>query len=252
MEVQPTFGNGARVARWPWMLLAMLGCLVGCDHGRPIESVRLASPGFAGMTIAVAPAKNLSGSTDFDPSRFADLMAGALGHAEGILVIPVSRVLGALASQGRETVESPAHALELAGILGADAILVFAVTEYDPYDPPSVGIAAQLYGARPRTGGRALDPVAVSRQAALTASPERRASRGLLAQTQRVFNASHDNVVEEIKRFARRRDANRSAYGWRKYVVSQRDYIRYCCHATLRALLSGPEALALAEGRREP
>ena len=94
------------------------------------------------MTIAVAPALNLSGAADFDPSRFADLMASELSYADGISVIPVSRVLGVLAAQELEKVESQAHAHELVRLLGADAILVFAVTEYDPYDPPSIAISA--------------------------------------------------------------------------------------------------------------
>ena len=111
--------------------------------------------------------------------------------------------------------------------------------EYDPYDPPSVGISAQLYGTRPRRSGT-IDPVALSRQGNLRESDEKGRPKRLLAQTQRVFDASHGNVVDEIKTFAARRDADGSPYGWRRYVVSQQDYIRFCCHATIRALFDSP------------
>jgi hypothetical protein len=190
------------------------------------------------MTIAVAPAINLSGSADFDRDRFADLMASELGYAEGVSVVPVSRVLGLLATQGTDRIESPSHALELARLLGVDAILVFAVTEYDPYDPPSIGIAAQLYGKRRLPDGEALDPVALSQQARLAGATEGRTARRLLAQAERVFDASHEAVVREIQAFASQRGADDSPYGWRKYVVSQQHYIRFCCHATIRTLLS--------------
>lgn len=220
-----------------WMLVAL--CLPGCSSLRNRTIVPLASPVWAGLTIAVAPAINQSGSADFDPNRFADLMASELSHAHGIGVIPVSRVLAVLAAQGLKQVTGPSHAHEVMGLLGADAILVFAVTEYDPFDPPSIGISAQLYGAWPGSNGGAMDPVALSRQTTLTSRQAGGGSRRLLAQMHRVFNASLRSTIREIKVFAADRDGDTSPYGWRKYMVSQQHYIRYCCHATIRALL-GP------------
>ena len=49
--------------------------------------------------------------------------------------------------------------------LGADAILVFAITEYRPYAPPIVGISAQLFGDYADDANAGLDPVRVSRSA---------------------------------------------------------------------------------------
>jgi hypothetical protein len=237
-----------RVRPREWILAAVfsgtLG-LTGCSELKRAEPAMIANPNLGPMTIAVAPALNLSGSTDFDPNRFADLMASELGYAEGIAVIPVSRVLSVLALDGREAVESQAHALELARLLGADAILVFAVTEYDPYAPPSIGLSAQLLGARSRKGGREVDPVALSRQATLAASGSQAPSRGLLGQVQGVFHASHESVVSDIRKFAGQRSADAGPYGWRKYIVSQQHFIRYCCHATVRMLLSGQDGVGL-------
>jgi hypothetical protein len=198
------------------------------------------------MAIAVAPGLNLSGSADFDPARFADLMASELSYADGVSVVPVSRVLGVLAAQGHSGVQSPAHALELTGLLGADAILVFAVTEYDPYDPPSIGISAQLYGKRAGPGGRPLDPVALSRQAHPAPGEPPSPPRSILTQTQQVFDASHESVLADIRRFASFRGGDDSAFGWRKYVVSQQHFIRYCCFATIRSLLNDPAGLVPA------
>ena len=221
----------------------------GCSIRGRVEPARVANRDFGSMTIAVAPAVNLSGSADFDPDRFADLMASELSYAEHISVIPVSRVLAVLAAQGREVVESPAHAHELAGLLGADAMLVFAVTEYDPYAPPSIGISAQLFGKRPGQGGGEVDPVALSRQATLAASSGQGSRGRLLSQTQEVFDASHESVVRDIQGFAERRGADANPYGWRKYVVSQQHFIRYCCYATIRALLAGQDDAVLAGER---
>jgi hypothetical protein len=239
------------------VLLAVCGglCLA---QGRCVEKdlsadpMRVPNPLFGPMTVAVAPALNFSGSSDFDRNRVADLMTSELGHVDGIKVIPVSRVLAVLAQQGRREVGSPSHALEICQRLGADAILVFAVTEYDPYDPPTVGIAAQLYGQVPGRGPEGdLDPILVSRQArAVADSPPAGPSGQPVAQTQRVFNATHDYVVQQIKRFARRRDTQKSPYGWRLYLVSQEHYLRFCCSATLQALLDPSQAGKRAVGRQ--
>lgn len=232
-----------RNVRWrrPWAAVwAMaLGGVVGCVSEKRVEPVMIPNSGLGAMTIAVAPAINVSGSTDFDPNRFADLMASELSHADGISVIPVSRVLSVLAVDGLETVVSPSHALELARRLGADAILVFSVTEYDPYDPPRIGITAQLYGTRAGASSGSLDPVALSRTARLTGADGRAKANGVLSQSQRVFDASHNAIVEDVRRFWQKRHGDASPFGWRRYVVDQRAYIRFCCHATIARLLSG-------------
>jgi hypothetical protein len=198
--------------------------------------VVIENPWPGSMTVAVAPAINLSGSGDFDPNRFADAMARELSYGDRIQVVPVSRVLAALDAQEKAGVESPAHALDLVRLLGVDAILVFAVTDYDAYDPPSIGITGQLYGRRPEPGLGGLDPVALSRQASSGASLAS-AAPGLLAQTQRVFDAAHESIVNEVRSFAEKRVAGRSAYGWRAYLASQEGFIEYCCHAIVESLL---------------
>ncbi len=187
------------------------------------------------MSIAVSPALNHSGSQDFDPLRLADLMASELAQLPGVSVIPLNRVLAQLASEGEERIESPAHALRVMERIGADGIIVFAVTEYDAYYPPVVGLTAQLYSTGLASGG-GFDPVATSRQAA---SFEGGAySQSPRAEYQRVFNGSDDAVKEEIKRFARDRDAEGSPYGWRKFLASQENYWRFCCATTTRELIS--------------
>jgi len=67
-----------------------MAVLVGCRSGSRMEPLSIANPTIGPVTIAVAPALNLSGSADFDPDRFADLMASELSYADGVSVIPVS------------------------------------------------------------------------------------------------------------------------------------------------------------------
>ncbi|MCP4589953.1 MAG: hypothetical protein GY842_04360 [bacterium] len=190
------------------------------------------------MVLAVAPALNFSGGRDFDPSSVADLMASELSHLEGVTVIPVSRVLAVLARQGRQEIGSPSHALEVAEALGADGILVFAVTEYEPYSPPIVGLAAQLYGFRRGGTLGSLDPILVARRARPFAVGTQVSATAPLAQAERVFDATHGEVVGGIRAYAAGRQGL-GPFGWEKYLASQRHYLRYCCHAIIEELASG-------------
>lgn len=248
------FGSSPRRARWKVtgvVLLFGVGLTSACHYSLPVEAKFVPNCLIGRSTIAVAPALNLSGSADFDANRFADLMASELSYADGIRVIPVSRVLGVLAAQGLDRVESARHAGELGEWLGADAVLVFAVTEYDPYDPPSIGISAQLYDSRPRIDlelAGSEDPAELGcGDATLTEQP----AVQVVAETQRVFDAAHGAVVAEIRAFASGRDADDSPYGWRRYVVSQQEFIRFCCHATIHALLTGEDRIVATRGRLE-
>jgi hypothetical protein len=245
MIPRPECGRvGIALAAAAWALASFVA---GCSQ--PPQRLGLANERVGPLTIAVAPALNFSGSSEFDPNAVADIMASELGSVAGVEVIPVSRVLAVLAQQGRREVASPAHARQIVEHLGADAILIFAVTEYDPYHPPVVGIAAQLYGVRRVDAAGGLDPVRISRQACPTAAAATAGEAfGPLAQSERVFDASHDGIEEEVKAFARQRDRGAGPFGWRVYLVSQRHYLRYCCHQTIRQLFETPPGLASARG----
>lgn len=229
------------------VMVAACGVASGCNSREkaPVTE-RIRNPWLGPMRVAVAPALNYSGRFDFDPDIVADLMASELAAVNGLEVLPVSRTLAVLASQQRPAVESPAHAVEIAEALGADALLVFAITEYNPYDPPVVGIAAQLYG-RPGLRVESLDPVALSRSAQGGAVSGVAAADVPLAQASRVYNAAHESVAEAVREYAARRDADRSPFGENRYFVSQRHYLRFCCHATIKELVQSrvaPDAVA--------
>jgi hypothetical protein len=215
--------------------LVVLAAAGGCDSfrlGAEDEQV----PRFPdGIRVAVAPALNFSGSSDFDPMRVADLMASELGGFPGVAVIGVNRVTAILAEQGLDGVQSPEHALELCDRLGADAIVVFAITEYDAYTP-CVGMAAQLYGESP--SGPVLDPVAISRMARPFPVIAHGDARRPIGQVQRVFNAAHESVQDDVRAYARTREAYESPHGWRKYLASQEWYLRYCCYSVGRDLMA--------------
>jgi hypothetical protein len=123
--------------------------------------------------------------------------------------------------------------VEVCSRLGADRILVFAITEFEPYTP-TVGIAAQMYGLH-RTSVN-IDPVATSRMA--RPFPVMREERHRpWSQVQRTFNGEHEAVQYELRDYAESRGEDESPYGWRRFLASQRLYLRFCCFAVARELM---------------
>jgi len=216
-----------------YVLLIAFGLAVGLNHSCSRQEMTLVDVNRP-MTLAVSPALNHSGSQDFDPLRVADLMASELAQLPGVRVIPLNRVLAQLESEGRTRIESAGQALQVTDRVGADAMLVFAVTEYDPYLPPVVGISAQLYGTG-LGGYQGIDPITASRQARPVHSAVHPAKPH--GEYQRVFLGSDERVHDEIRDFARQRDADHSPYGWKRYLASQEEYLRFCCHVTARELI---------------
>lgn len=201
-----------------------------------------------GSLWVVAPVLNLSGSRDIDVLAATDIAVSELSQLRGGGVLPTNRVLSVLASMGLQEVRTPEEAAELASRSGAEAVVVLAITEYDPYDPPTVGLIGQVY--RPvHGGGEVEDPVTVSRRGLGDESPVLASWPGRPeAQLQRVYRASDGAVMERLRRYAEVRAAGGSPYGWREYLVRQDLYLRFCAHALLSEL-TGLRAWRAADGR---
>jgi len=238
-------GRRSQAGGWVWASVLLCGLLLGCSQSRDQQEAEQVGPTPPGTRIAVAPALNFSGSCDFDPVKVADLMASELSSLPGLGVIGVNRVLAILAEQGVDRIQSPEHALAVCDRLGAHGMLVFAITEYDSYKPV-VGMAAQLYGPHPP--GPALDPVAASRMARPFPVPATAEATRPWAQLQRVFNGSHQAVQREVRRYAEPRGEDDSPYGWRRYLVSQTEFLRYCCFTVADGLMRQQQESDAAAG----
>jgi hypothetical protein len=209
--------------------LAASGCAE--QHPPPPEPAR------PPLVLVLAPVLNLSGSDAFDALRVTDLIASEVQAFPGVQVVPVNRALSELVQHGKENVESAADAVGLAQALGADGTLVAAVTEYNPYYPPVVGLVMQWYpadGARPGGGARRDAGDGALAGASRRGLPRWGATPVL--QVQRVFDASDEEVVEHVRKYAGRKDRHASPYGWERYVKSQELYVRYCGWSLFRTM----------------
>jgi hypothetical protein len=234
----------------PGRLLGLALMLAGCQQ--PQESNPQPLSGVVPLTVAVGPAMNLSGSTDFDPVQVGDIMASELTRVHGVRVVGVNRVLAMMTELGLRELRGPEDVLELTDRLGVDGILVFAITEYDPYSPPVVGFAAQLYLAGVNQDPTAFDPVSTSRSAIAVAYPADEQVLNPAAEVQYVFDGADNQTAAELRSFARQRRADRSPYAWRKYLASQQHFLRFCCASVAQDLVAqveqAPAMMATSRG----
>lgn len=234
------------VHRFPPWLLAIFALaallLAGCGSKPPVDT-HLVSPYPASRVVAIAPFMNQSGSQDVDSLAVSDIFFSELQMVRGFQVLPVNRTLQAMVALKMRTLNGPADVLRLAEFLGADMIFVGAVTAYDPYNPPMVGLAVQLYalpGSGPQSVGGGVNPVALGRAGRPfpasgdldDSDPNRPRS-----QINEVFNASHNIVQKQVRDFAEIRGADNSPLGWQLYVKSAPHYLRFCCHRAIRDVL---------------
>ncbi len=186
----------------------------------------------------MAPVLNLSGSQDFDQLHVTDVIASEFQAVGNMTVIPVNLALAELVRSGRTTVETPEDAVALAQTFSADATIVTAITEYDPYDPPRVGMVMQWYEARPQRSSGGFRPVQASRasRSGEAQLSEYEQPAGPRWQVQRVFDAADERVLDQIRDFAEKRDGHNSPFGYRKYVKSQELYVHYCGAALIKTI----------------
>jgi hypothetical protein len=206
------------------LIFSTVTALAGCAQRNPTGP----SPHPTPRVLALAPVLNLSGSQDFDPLKLTDLIASEFLSFEGFAVVPVNLTLAELERRGKRAVETPEDAIALASALGADATVVVAVTEYNPYYPPVVGLIMQWYSAKPDDGPVSFGTEASPNAGTVAVELSDHRNFGPCRQIQRVFNAADEKTLSEVRAYAAKREGHDSPYAWRKYVQSQELYVRYC------------------------
>lgn len=125
--------------------MAFAGCSL-VPHRTEIPTVHNPFPQI--HKVAVVPFFNLSTEPTLDGRKVAAAYYNELQEVPGFEVIPVGVAERAMV-EARLTLNRPEDVRQLARMLGADAVVVGAVTEYSPYYPPRIGLQVEWYAANP-------------------------------------------------------------------------------------------------------
>lgn len=226
------------------LLLPIVG---GCSVQRDADETpvpRLMAPYQERQVWAVAPLRNESGSYQADGVKVADQLARQFEQADGIDVVPVSRVLAAMDALKMGAVASPQDAMRLRQVLGVDGLVVGTLSTWDPYDPPKLGLAVELYvdpdrDRRERIDVRGLSRAAVDEDSRISSSPTGQPVTTVSA----VYDAADPATRQWLQRYVVGRGPTDRATDWRTYRMSMDLYTEFVSYAVSWRLLH-------AEGRR--
>lgn len=214
----------------------------------PIEYA-VQSPYTQTHTLAIAPAINLSGSRDFDPLVVSDTLYAEMQQVQNLNVLPLNKTLLAMRRLGVRSIDDVKTAQALAEALGADGLVVPAVTAYDPYNPPTMGMILQLYTPAPSSAAAAtpvkLPNVRSNPDTVIFAgdlpnsgqASDPRPAQQPASQVAAVFNSTNQSVLRELHAFAAGRTQYDSALADQKYLMDADSYMRFVCHAMMRRLM---------------
>lgn len=173
-----------------------------------------------------------------DTLAFTDQVVDEVSKVRGIDVLPLNRTLEAMRALDMGRVASIGDAINLARMLDVDGLIAGSVTAYDPYSPPKLGLALQLFLPE-HTGPSSIDISQLE-----TAARENSAASDLSALVQpvsgvaEVVDAQDNDVVLHLQQYAVGRSNPNTSLGWRRYLVDFDLYTHYVSYRLLDRLLS--------------
>ena len=178
--------------------------------------------------VAVLPFTNLTSGSSFDGDEFGNILASELVKIAGVRVIRPAQIRAEL--QPGETLTSINDALSTGRRTRADAVLVCAVTDYDPYEPPKVGISVQfLRVAAQPLSSQDIDRLMQSsswKRGPLVMSRDK-AGHGIAA-FEEVYDSHEGRTRGDLAAYARKQTEGDSAFAHeREFLAVQSRYLQF-------------------------
>lgn len=221
------------------MSVVLGACTIGCQSGPKPYGTETQSylPGNRRQVWAVAPAVNLSGQS-VDPLIQADDLFEQLQQVHGLTVIPVNRVAEIFAALHIARVQSPEQAALVCQQLGCDGLIVPTVTIFDPYDPPKLGAALQIFEKQKISIPPNVDVHELSRDATPPPTAVLPSAKDAgFRQAVGIFDATNGSVREKLLQYARGRNDPVGPLGDREYLLNMDRYSGFVYHELIGDLL---------------
>lgn len=212
--------------------------LGGCTP-RP-TAPSLTSPYPSRQVWAIAPILNESGSTQANGLVIADHLARQLENASQIDVLPVNRVLAVMQSQRMTALRTPGDVQRLMQLLGADYLVAGTITAWDPYDPPKLGLAIELFASEQVEKRRQLNLRRLSSASTdENTQPPPPANAGMpVSLTSGYFDAASPQVRAQLKLYGERRSQDElDGSPWRLYRINMNLYCEFVSYVMSWRLL---------------
>ena len=211
------------------------------------HAMQLHAPVGAPALWAVAPLANESGTTAVDRIHITDLLTEQLQQVRGINTVPVNRVLLAMQTLRIRSIATAEQASRVMNVLGIDGLVVGTITSWDPYQPPKLGLAVQLFTAMDEPARMNVDPQ--SMRTATTEAPSTPTPAQAMAQAAGIWDASNHHTLATLERYAQGRTRLNSAYGPDLHLVDMDLYTQFVAYQLVEKLLRDEQNRLTAASR---
>ena len=223
------------------LLTAKMLLISGCTLMAGPGAEPLVSPYPTQRVWAVAPLRNESGNVQANGHTMADHLARQLENASNLDVLPINRTLAAMEALDITTVSNPSQARQILVSLGADALVIGTITAYDPYDPPKLGLAIELYVNKRVEYFDSLDVRKLARKATGQGAlpPPPGMPRKQPSNVSAFFDAADPSTRHRLMRYARDRsqEHHRPDQPWQIYRINMDLYSEFVSYVMSWRLL---------------
>jgi hypothetical protein len=175
-----------------------------------------------------------------DAMELSEIFASELAQCPGFSVVRPKYVLAAaqqekMVQDGGVVLKDPAEAVQLARAVGADAIIVAGITEYNVYYPPRVAIALQLFSDKPAIAER--QPLDIEKLIQsgrpCTISPQEKDST--VASFEDVIDSNQLPVRYSLRGYANIREKGDTAFkDEEQFLYKDELYFQFCSDYLIR------------------
>ncbi|MBS0191892.1 MAG: hypothetical protein U0573_12900 [Phycisphaerales bacterium] len=242
-----------------FLLAVLIGLpLTGCATKPELDAPRVTIAPYdrsgGDVLWALAPLRNESATTVVDPLAMSDRVVEAIEQVQGVRCLPMNRTLETMRAIKMPMVRSPADAQRLGDAMGVDAIVVGAITAYDPYDP-KIGLALSLIPRTSAMNGMASPSTTTLNSRAVQSSPVEIAPSTPLGEpvssVSELYDGKNQGVQMDVREYAEGRADKQSAAGWRRYLRSADLFAEFVAYRTVDQLVQS-ETLRLARLHPNP
>jgi hypothetical protein len=209
-------------------LTALAGCHVMGGIVRPKPRNSLADIGIRRVAVVML---NATKDATVDALEAAEIFSTELQQFQDVEVFPAD-VAHMAVMENRLAIPEQADLLGRA--LNVDAVIVGFLTDYQPYDPPRVGILFMVYAARPR---------GVESSVGHAAKP--------IVMMEKVYDADQKKVADDVKQFAEDRNSQKTPLAYRQYLVVMSKYLHFVATQSFRDLFDKVQKMPAAEIKRK-
>ncbi|HXX94261.1 MAG TPA: hypothetical protein VEN81_11555 [Planctomycetota bacterium] len=220
--------------------MATLVLLAGCGIESGKYKAYPANPYTDLNVVAVLPFINQTRETRLDLVEMANIMASELTKFEGFRVIrPIQFLAAAGGGNPGGAPASAEEAIRWGRGVKADAVLVAAITDYDPFEPPKVGISVQFF----RVQGRSMSATDIDRivqSASWRRGPlpmSREKAPNWIDAFETVYDAHEQRIRTELVAYSQAQMDTDSAFTReREFTAVQPRYLQFVANQVINRL----------------